>query len=179
MTGPVAFEGGTGSVARNDLRDDAYDPNDIYMGGAKDAQGHSTNIRAHIPDTWVGMINQIVSSPLWPEYQTFQDFYRDAIYQRMRWAQRQPNRGNDPKVRALMAIINSQASLNYASTVRQAAEEQVNAASRTLSQMVADGNSIAVRETIKELEANLTDLPEPWRSRLAAELETWERRIAN
>lgn len=166
-------------MARNDLRDDAYDPNDIYMGGAKDAQGHSTNIRAHIPDTWVGMINQVVSSPEWPEYQTLQDFYRDAIFHRMRWAQQQPNRGRDPKVRTLMAIINSQATLNHQATVRAAAEEQVNAASRTLSQMVADGNPVAVRETIKELEANLTDLPEPWRGRLAAELETWERRIGS
>lgn len=166
-------------MARTDFRDDAYDPNDVYMGGAKDSQGHSTNIRAHIPDTWTGMISEIVASPDWPEYQTLQDFYRDAIYHRMRWAQRQHGRSQNPRVRTLMAIINSQASLQYASTVRTAAEEQVQAAGRTLAEMVADGNVIAIRETIKELEANLTDLPEPWRTRLATELETWERRISS
>lgn len=164
-------------MARSDFRDNPYDPNEIYMGGAKDAQGHSTNIRAHIPDTWVGMINQIVSSPEWPEYQTFQDFYRDAIFHRMRWTQSQPNRGRDPKVRTLMALINSDAALSHQSMLRQAAEDQLANASRTLSQMVADGNVAAVRETISELEANLSDLPEPWRSRLASELEQFERRI--
>jgi hypothetical protein len=163
-------------VARDDLRDDAYDPNQIYVGGSKDSQGHSTNIRAKIPDTWMGSIGEIVNSPDWPEYRSVQDFYRDAIYHRMRWATRQPDRLSSPKVKHLIALAQSKAALDYANLVRQSNQELVTDAERTLRDLAADGNQLALKQAIKELETGLDQMEEPWRSELARLLETYERR---
>lgn len=165
-------------MARDTFHDDGYDSDIIYSDGAKDHQGHSTNIRCHIPDHWVSIIAAIVNSDQWPEYRTPQDFYRDAIFHRWHWAARQGNRRLDPRVRTLMAIANGEAALNHANTVRTSSQLFVENARATLSSLVADGNHQAVRLTIKELEASLDDLEEPWRGQLENELSTWERRIS-
>lgn len=163
-------------MAREDLRDDAYDPNQVYIGGSKDAQGHATNIRAKIPDTWMGSIGEIVNSPDWPEYRSVQDFYRDAIYHRMRWASRQPDRTTSPRVAKLMAIASGTAALDYHNMITTASKEYIDQASKTLQNLVANGNQLALREAIKELESTLDLIEEPYRSELARLLETYERR---
>lgn len=163
-------------MARNDLRDDAYDPNEVYIGGSKDSDGHSTNIRAKIPDTWMGAVGEIVASPDWPEYRTVQDFYRDAIYHRMRWAARAPDRSTSPKVKALMALAHSDAALDYANLIREANQQLLDRATDTLRKHVSDGNQLLLRTTIKELEAGLDGMDEPWRSELEKTLETYDMR---
>lgn len=163
-------------MARDDFRNDRYDPNEVYSGGAKDHQGHSTNIRCHIPDPWTAAIAEVINSPDWPEYRTPQDFYRDAIYHRMKWASRQESRSGSERVRTLMALIQGQAALDYATLIREASHSFIENARKTLSQLLGDGNILGVRETIKELEASLDDLGEPYRSSLRTEIESWERR---
>lgn len=164
-------------MAREDLRDDGgYDPNQIYSDGAKDHQGHSTNIRAHVPDTWVGAIAELVSSSDWPEYTTPQHVYRDAIYHRLVWAAKQPDRRTSPRVKALMALAQGQAALNYAAMQRAASQAYLDNARRVMSDLVGDGNVEAMKIAIKELEATLDFLDEPWRSEMNRELRTWEKR---
>jgi hypothetical protein len=164
-------------VARDSFRSDTYDPNEIYAGGAKDAQGHSTNIRCHVPDHWVAAVHELVNSPDWPEYKTPQDFFRDAIYHRMKWSSLQPDRTGNVRVKALMALAQGQAALGYASMLREQSQAYLENARRTLSQLMGDGNMVAVRETIKELEFTLDDLVEPYRGQLEQELQTYERRL--
>ena len=165
-------------MAREDLRDSKYDPDQIYTGGAKDSHGHSTNIRAHIPDNWVGVIAEFVASPDWPEYTTPQHFYRDAIFHRMRWASEQPGRRTSPRVKSLIAMAQSQASLSYANMMRETSQMLIEHARQTLSNLTGDGDDMTVRETIKDLEANLEHMTDPWRSELQRELSQWERRIS-
>jgi hypothetical protein len=165
-------------VAREDLRDsDVYDPNQIYTGAAKDGQGHSTNIRAKLPDSWMGIIAELVNSPDWPEYKTPQHFYRDAIYHRMLWASRQPDRTTSPRVKTLMALSQGQAALEYLTMRREFSQSYLNSARRTLSDLIGDGSGMAVRETLKELEATIDLLEEPWRSELKREVEAYDRRV--
>jgi hypothetical protein len=163
-------------VARNDLRDDAYDPNEVYIGGSKDRDGHSTNIRAKIPDTWMGTIGEAIASPDWPEYRSPQVCYRDAIYPRMRWMARAPDRSSSPKVRALMALAHSEAAMDYANLIRDANQSLLERADDTLRKMVSDGNQLALRSAIKELEAGLDGMEEPWRSQLESKLSEYDRR---
>lgn len=163
-------------MARDDLRDDAYDPNQVYIGGSKDTQGHSTNIRAKIPDTWMGSIGEIVNSNDWPEYRTVQDFYRDAIYHRMRWATRQPDRSTSVRVAKLIAIARGQAAIDYADMLMRSSQEFVENASKTLAALVANGNQLALREAMKEMENVLDELEEPYRDELRRTIETYERR---
>lgn len=163
-------------VARDDLHDDAYDPNEIYLGGAKDQQGHSTNIRAKIPDNWAGSIAEVVGSDDWPEYRTMTDFYRDAIYHRMRWASRHRNRQISPRAKTLIALAQADAAIAYAALIRETNENLVRGAERILANLVSDGNQLALREVIKELEVNLDKMSDPYRSELARLIETYERR---
>lgn len=164
-------------MARDDFRGDVYDPGEVYTGPSKDAQGHSSNIRCHIPDPWVAAVAELVASTDWPEYRTSQDFYRDAIYHRMRWAARQENRRGSDRVRTLMALISGEAALSYATLLRETASTFVDNARRTLSLLLTDGSTDNARETIKELEAQLDHLPEPYRTQLATDLAAWQRRV--
>jgi hypothetical protein len=163
-------------LARDSFRNDSYDPSEVYAGGAKDAQGHSANIRCHIPDHWVAAVSELVNSSEWPEYKTPQDFYRDAVYHRMRWASAQTDRSGSDRVRSLMALASGQASLSYVTMLREQSYAFLENARRTLSTLMGDGNMVAVRETIKDLESNLTDIIEPYRTMLRRELETYELR---
>ena len=164
-------------MAREDLRNTSYDENQIYTGGAKDSHGHSTNIRCHIPDNWIGAIAELVASPDWPEFTTPQHFYRDAIFHRMHWASQQPDRRTSPRVKALIGLAQGQASLNYQNMIREGAQGYLDYARKTLTDLAGDGNEQMVRETIKDLEANLDYLAEPWRTQLQREIDTWERRV--
>lgn len=164
-------------MAREDLSVHNYDPNQVYSAGAKDGQGHSTNIRAHIPDSWIGAIQELVASPDWPEYKTFQHFYRDAIYHRMRWAASQPNRLNSPRVKTLIALAQGEAALNYAGLARASSQSYVEKAKRVLGELMGDNNRVAVKETLKELESTLEFLDEPWRGELAREISSYDRRV--
>ena len=164
-------------MARDAFVDDGYDPAEVYSGGAKDSDGHSTNIRAHIPDPWMGAISQLVASNDWPEYKTPQDVYRDAIYHRMRWAARQPDRSSSPRIRTLMAQASAEAALQYRMSMQNSHRQIMELMQQTFGQAIAHNDFMGARETIKELEGLLSKMDEPWRSELGRELETWERRM--
>lgn len=165
-------------MGRDSFSQDLYDQDDVYTGPAKDDKGHSHNIRCHIPPDWVSAIAEFINSPDWPEYKTPQDFYRDAIYHRMRWASKQPDRGRNERVRTLMAMASIQAALGHKTMIRAESQKLLEEARQAFASLAGDGNLIAVRELIKDLEYSLTDIEEPYRSQLAHEIETWERRIS-
>lgn len=164
-------------MARENFVDDGYDPQEIYAGGAKDADGHSTNIRCHIPDPWMGAIQELIASPEWPEYRTPQDFYRDAIYHRIRWASRQPDRTSSARVRTLMAQAQAEAALQYRMSMQRSHRDILDLMQKTFGEAVANNDYMGIKETVKDIEALLDKMDEPWRSRLASELESWNRRV--
>ncbi len=153
-----------------------YDQDVVYTGGAKDGQGHSTNIRAHIPDPWVGAISELVGSKEWPEYTTAQRFYRDAIFHRLRWCASQPNR-TSPRIIALIAIAQGQAELDATNLRREASKEYVENARTTLATLLADNDEASAREELKTLEATSEHLQDPWRADLQREIDRVERRL--
>ncbi len=174
MTGLPCLEE---KLARDKFVDDGYDPQEIYAGGAKDSDGHSTNIRAHIPDPWMGMISELVASPEWPEYRKPTDVYRDAIYHRIRWAGRQTNRKTSDRVRTLMAQAQAEAALRYRMNMQHSHRAIMTLMQETFSMAIANSDYTGLRETIKDLEAQLSKMDEPWRSELGRELASWERRL--
>ncbi len=164
-------------MARTDLdRRNEYDQDVVYTGGAKDAQGHSSNIRAHIPDPWVGAIAELVGSLEWPEFTTPQHFYRDAIFHRLRWAANQPNR-NSPRIVALIAIAQGQADLDATMLRRQTSKSFVDNARTNLATLLGDNDEVGVREELKSLEATMEHLQDPWRTELQREVTNAERRL--
>ncbi len=163
-------------MARDKFVDDGYDPNEVYAGGAKDTDGHSTNIRAHIPDPWTGVISQLIASSDWPEYKTAQHFYRDAIYHRMRWASKVRNRSDSPRIRTLMAQAQADAALQYRMSMQRSHKAIVDLMSETMGEARANNDFMGMKETLKEIESLLDKMDEPWRSKLASELADWERR---
>lgn len=61
--------------------DPGYSPSKFYMRGS-DKQGHSANLRVHVPTYVAGRVQHIFDTHQFP-YKTLQDFYRDAIYHRL------------------------------------------------------------------------------------------------
>ena len=165
-------------VARETLNDaNVYDPEVVYAGKSTDKHGHSTNIRAHIPNPWVAAIAEFIASSDWPEYTTIQHFYRDAIYHRMRWAAKQTNRLDSPRVRALIAIAEGEAGIENAELLREASKMYVERARKVLTALAGDNNETAVRETLKSMESGLDHIQEPWKTDLQREINNAERRL--
>lgn len=163
-------------------RDDLVSPvphnyDDIYVGGAsRDA----ANIRCRVPVEWTTLIAELVNDRGWPEYRTPQDFYRDAIYHRLEWADRLQRSGKRPlsaRARIIFGMAQARQALEMQRFIRENAGELHETIVRDLRDQTAEGNYEGVRETLKEVEEWLTDIPEPWRSRLATEMETYKRRV--
>jgi len=165
-------------LAREKLNDaSVYDINIVYTGKSTDSHGHSTNIRSHIPDPWVATVAEFVNSPDWPEYTTFQAFYRDAIYHRMKWASMQPDRWVSDRVKALIAIAEGEAAVDYAALLRESARNYIEKARKTLADLAGDNNDEGTRLILASIEAGLPFIQEPWRSELQREVDNAERRL--
>jgi hypothetical protein len=66
--------------------------------------------------------------------------------------------------------------MDYANLIRDANQSLLERADDTLRKMVSDGNQLALRSAIKELEAGLDGMEEPWRSQLESKLSEYDRR---
>lgn len=164
-------------MARQDFIDDTYDEEEIYAGGSKDAQGHSTNMRTHIPDPWMAAIGELISSPDWPEYKTSQHFIRDAIFHRLHWSLRQGKRKTSERVKRLVALSRLQAETNYRAMEREAFQELITDLRQAFRDAHADGDNMGLRELLKETEAHLDDMPQPYRDQIRDEIISWDRRL--
>ncbi len=165
-------------MAREKLNDaNVYDPDVVYTGRSTDSHGHSTNIRSHIPDPWVAIVSEFVHSADWPEYMSPQAFYRDAIYHRMKWASMHSDRWTSARVKALIAIAEGEAALDYADLMRESSKLYVEKARKTLSDLHGDNNQAAVKMTLASIEAGLPYIEEPWKSELTRLVDDAERRM--
>lgn len=164
-------------MARQDFIDDGYSEEEIYSGGSKDNQGHSTNVRAHVPDPWMAAIGELIASPDWPEYKTSQHFIRDAIFHRLHWSIRQTNRRTNERVRRLIAISRLKAETNYRAMEREAYQELLTDLKQAFRDAHSDGDAVGLREILKEAESHLDDIPMPYRTQIQDEIISWDRRL--
>ena len=164
-------------MARQDFEDDGYSPEEIYSGGSKDTQGHSTNLRCTVPDPWMAAIGELIASADWPEYKTSQHFVRDAIFHRITWAGKQPSRGDNERVKRLVAMSKLQAEINYRAMERESFDDLLNDIKKSLRDAHADGDILGMRELLKEIEHTLDNIPDPYRSQVQDEIISWDRRI--
>ena len=164
-------------MAREAFIDDGYDPDEIYSGGSKDKQGHSTNLRVHVPDPWMAVMGELVSNVNWPEYRTIQHFVRDAIYHRLRWVERTRTRVLNERAQTLMTQVQIEAALAHRVQMQDSHKHIMETMRDAFSRSFAAGDFIGARESIKEVEALLGKMEEPWRSEVARELESWESRL--
>lgn len=110
-------------MAHKDFASEAggYDPDEI-MNRSQDHNGHSTNQRVYIQPTWKAMMEQVVQSDQWPEYRTFQDVVRDALYHRLHWITTQKQRGLFPEIQSAMVreryIKRLEADIQYEASIR-------------------------------------------------------------
>lgn len=166
-------------MARSDFKSDTYDVNEIYTGGSKDEQGHSSNLRVKVPDSWAAIVSNFVSSAEWPEYISVQAFVRDAIFHRMHWASQQKNRGAQTKIRQLMELATMHESLTLRAGFRtsyQDFHDQMNVVFRNA---LSDGDGQNVRLLLSDFQDRTEQFDEPYRSKLLDELRYWEKRAAD
>jgi hypothetical protein len=150
-------------VAREDFVNDGYDPDEIYSGGSKDRQGHSTNLRVHVPDPWVGLMAEIVANTKWPEYRTTQQLVRDAVYHRLRWIERTKTRPMTPRIKTLMAQLRIEEVLTSRMAMQERHDNMLKTMHTAFSQAVAQGDFVGAREVKKEVEELLEQMEEAWR----------------
>lgn len=164
-------------MARTDYAQGVYDIDEIYTGGSKDHQGHSTNLRVHVPDPWVGVIAELVGSPHFPEYKNSQDVIRDALYHRLKWATSHRDRSSDEQIKALMAITAQKARLHAADRLRGEAVAFREEIDTTMRRILADGGGQAAASWLEEMAHQIdTDVPEPYRSNLMEVIKGWMNR---
>jgi len=164
-------------MARKDFIDDGYSEEEIYSGGSKDVQGHSTNLRTTVPDPWMAAMGELISSPDWPEYKTSQHFVRDAIFHRLHWTLRQTDRKSNDRVKRLVAMSRLTAEINYRAMERETYQTLLTELRQAFRDAHADGDEMGVREMIKEVESTLDQIPQPYRSQIGDEVISWDRRL--
>lgn len=165
-------------MARDEYDEDAYSVDDIYTGGAKDDQGHSTNLRVRVPDHWMPIIQSVVQHPDWPEYRrSDQAFIRDAIWHRLQWAQHRTDRGQDPRVRGLVLAAQKEQRLAQHEAQRSAYKSLLEGLQATMKNALADGDRLSMATLLEDMRHEGESFDEPFRSALLNECDYWEKRI--
>ena len=160
-------------MARRDFQADEYDPDEIYAGGSMDTHGHSSNLRCHVPKTWLGPMSSLIASPEWPEYRDTQSIIRDALYHRLHWTTTQKDREAAPGVARAMAIMRFERSREAAEQMMHEAEEMDQGINNTVIELLRAGDNDSATRLLNEFDDTVRQtFPEPHLSRL---LETIER----
>ena len=164
-------------MARADI-ETGYSPDEIIT-RSQDEMGHSANLRVHIPKPWRAMIEQIVQSDAWPEYSSVQDFIRDAIYHRLHWTTIAKDRDHIPAVRAMVMQIRRERELNVIAQQHMTWRAFSDRIERTLQEMMQAGDWDLIAAWCEDTLDEIDDVPEPHRTRLADQLESWRKRAEN
>lgn len=165
-------------MARADFAD-GYSIDDIYAGGSKDEQGHSSNLRCHVPDSWLGALAELVASKEWPEYKTVQHIIRDAVYHRIKWASNQSDRGRLPGVKLAIVMAEQEERLDGQTRMRNNYKRLREKIELTFREALAEREGMVVREIISDFMDQLEEFPEPYQSRLLDDLLYWQKRAAD
>lgn len=168
-------------MAREDFEQDRYDPNRIYVGGAKDRDGHSTNLRCHVPDPWAAAINELTNSGQWPEYTTVQGFMRDALYHRLRWAAAQKDRAHSTASKNFHLLLAMGHQLDEKILMRESFVELREKIEKVCRDGLNDGDFDGTRATLERFRSQIeeSEFPETYRRKLFDDLEWWEKKAAN
>ena len=145
-----------------------YDVDEIWK-GSSDKQGHSAHIRVPVPKHWSGQIQSIIHNDKF-DYKSPQEFARDAIYHRLRWAS---EKLKDEKFQARLGVDKLQAHVEHyvveAEGYREFTARLDEAAA--LAQSAGDSKEFAALIDLMRDEADVT-LREPFRTEAVERLES-------
>lgn len=160
------------------MQSDGYDVDRIYTGGAKDAQGHSINLRLHVPDMFAAQIQELVDSKtIWPEYTSQQVFLRDAVYHRLQWAHNQSHRAGAATAR-WRKVMQMEFWLNAQDAERAAYRRVRDKMWKICRDAEVDGDREALAGAIDALKEQVESFPDPhFREKLETDLELWEKKL--
>jgi len=152
-----------------------YDPDEI-MTRSQDHNGHSTNQRVYIPPMWKALLEQLSQSDQWPEYRTFQDVVRDALYHRLYWSAQQKNRGQFPDIQSAMVRERYRKRLEtdiaYEAAVREFRED----IDRALSEMLQREEFDAVQSYVEDMMQDMDHFKGREQEKLTNQLHTYLER---
>lgn len=164
-------------MAHNDFvaQGNTYDPNEI-MTKARDAHGHSTNQRVHIPPSWRAIMEVYIQSDLWPEYTGIQPIVRDALYHRLHWAAEQKARGDSPMVKQAMVRERYRKRLNMDSEYENSMKEFRRNVDDVLGSMLQQEQFEAVQAYCEDILQEMDAFPGHEQEKLLKQVHTFLER---
>jgi hypothetical protein len=146
------------------------------MTTSQDHHGHSTNLRVHIPTTWRSMMEQLIQSDQWPEYNSIQSIVRDSLYHRLRWTGTQKNRPQYPAIQ--QAMIRERYRKRLDSDIQHEAEMRDfrKMIDRSLSEMLQREEYDAVQSYCEDILADMDSFTGDEQSNLINQIHTYMER---
>lgn len=149
---------------------------DEILTRSQDEHGHSANLRVHVPVPWRALMEQVCQSDAWPEYRSIQDIVRDSLYHRLHWVSGQKEREAFPEVRAAMMQVRLERQLSYITESARMWREFSERIEETLTTLAAANDWEIVKNFCDDAAEEIDDVPQPYRGKLAAQLDMWKRR---
>lgn len=152
-----------------------YDPDEIIT-ISQDTNGHSTNLRVHVPTTWRAMMEPIIQSDQWPEYGSVQAIFRDALYHRLHWISEQKVRTQFPEVARAVVRDRYRKRLEADVALEAEAREFRQTIDRTLSEMLQREEYEAVQSLAEDMLEDIDSFRGPEQEKLTNQLHTYLER---
>ena len=150
-----------------------YDPARIYTRSTNKFD-HSTPLTVGFPREVLALVGKIVSSGVWGEYRSNQDFVRDAVVHRL---QTMAGQLEDETFEYRLMIERVQCILDQRAADMRALDKMAESLEEIGDRAADDGNWANLREIIRQTEILADQIGGPWGVRMDRQMDAWRARI--
>ena len=150
-----------------------YDPARIYTRSTNKFD-HSTPLTVGFPREVLALVGKIVSSGVWGEYRSNQDFVRDAVVHRLQTMAAQLG---DKTFEYRLMIERVQCILDQRAADMRALDKMAESLEEIGDRAAEDGNWANLREIIRQTEILADQIGGPWGVRMDRQMDAWRARI--
>ena len=150
-----------------------YDPARIYTRSTNKFD-HSTPLTVGFPREVLALVGKIVSSGVWGEYRSNQDFVRDAVVHRLQTMAAQLG---DETFEYRLMIERVQCILDQRAADMRALDKMAESLEEIGDRAAEDGNWANLREIIRQTEILADQIGGPWGVRMDRQMDAWRARI--
>ena len=150
-----------------------YDPSRVYTRSTNKFD-HSTPLTVGFPREVLSLVGKVVSSGIWGEYRSNQDFVRDAVVHRLQTIAGQLN---DDTFAYRLMIERVQCILDQRAADMRALDKMADSLEEIGDRAADDGNWANLREVIRQTEILADQIGGPWGVRMDRQMDAWRARI--
>lgn len=150
-----------------------YDPARVYTRSTNKFD-HSTPLTVGFPREVLALVGKIVSSGVWGEYRSNQDFVRDAVVHRLQARARDLE---DQTFEYRLMIERVQCILDQRAADMRALDKMAESLEELGDRAAEDGNWANLREVIRQTEILADQIGGPWGARMDRQMDAWRARI--